>query len=56
MENMAETNTYNIYDQQGREVKSGKVSGKKTTIILDLNAGIYYLKVDNKVVKVQAMK
>jgi len=56
MENMAETNTYNIYDQQGREVKSGKVSGKKTTINLDLNTGIYYLKVDNKVVKVQVMK
>jgi uncharacterized repeat protein (TIGR01451 family) len=47
---------YSLYDQQGRIVKTGMVTGKKTTIDLDLNGGVYYLMVGSKVAKVQLVK
>jgi hypothetical protein len=37
----------------GRIVKSGSLDGKKTSIQLDLQNGMYYLKVGDAVVKVQ---
>jgi uncharacterized repeat protein (TIGR01451 family) len=47
---------YSLYDQQGRVVKVGSLTGKKTTIALELNNGMYFLKVGNKVAKVQVAK
>ncbi len=47
---------YNIYDQQGRMVKSGTLYGNKTQIRADLNNGLYYLKAGEQVVKVQVLK
>jgi uncharacterized repeat protein (TIGR01451 family) len=47
---------YSLYDQQGRVVKVGSLTGKKTTIALELNNGMYYLKVGKNVTKVQVAR
>ena len=47
---------YSLYDQQGRIVKTGLLTGKKTTIDLDLNGGVYYLMVGSRVAKVQVVR
>jgi uncharacterized repeat protein (TIGR01451 family) len=48
-----DNSNYDIFDQMGRIVKSGSLDGKKTSIQLDLQNGMYYLKVGDAVVKVQ---
>jgi uncharacterized repeat protein (TIGR01451 family) len=48
--------SYSLYDQQGRIVKTGMVTGKKTSIDLDLNGGMYYLMVGSKVTRVQVVR
>jgi uncharacterized repeat protein (TIGR01451 family) len=47
---------YSLYDQQGRIVKTGLLTGKKTNIDLNLNGGMYYLMVGSKVTKVQLVR
>jgi len=44
---------YRIYDQLGREVKKGKLQSNKSTINLDLQSGIYFLAIGNRVAKIQ---
>jgi uncharacterized repeat protein (TIGR01451 family) len=48
-----DNSNYDIFDQMGRIVKSGSLDEKKTNIQLDLQNGMYYLKVGDAVVKVQ---
>jgi uncharacterized repeat protein (TIGR01451 family) len=48
-----DNSNYDIFDQMGRIVKSGSLDEKKTSIQLDLQNGMYYLKVGDAVVKVQ---
>jgi uncharacterized repeat protein (TIGR01451 family) len=48
--------SYSLYNQLGKIVKTGMITGKKTTIELDLNGGMYYLMVGSKVAKVQVAK
>jgi hypothetical protein len=52
----SELTSYSFNDQQGRIVKTGLLTGKKTTIDLDLNDGMYYLMVGSKVNKVQVVR
>jgi hypothetical protein len=56
MDKDTDTGNYSLYDQQGRIVKTGMVTGKKTTIDLDLNGGVYYLMVGSRVAKVQVVR
>jgi hypothetical protein len=46
---------YVIFDQLGRLVKTGLLSGPKTNIILDVESGIYYLMVGEHVAKLQVI-
>jgi hypothetical protein len=47
---------YVIFDQLGRFVKTGLLIGPKTNISLDVESGIYYLMVGERVAKLQVMK
>jgi uncharacterized repeat protein (TIGR01451 family) len=47
---------YSLYDQHGRIVKTGLLTGTITTFDLDLNGGMYYLMVGSKVAKVQVLR
>jgi hypothetical protein len=48
--------TYRIFDQQGRTVKTGNLDGKQTTLELNGLSGMYYLMVGQEVVKVQVVR
>jgi hypothetical protein len=46
---------YRIYDQLGREVKKGKLQSNKSTINLDLQSGLYFIAIGNRVAKIQVI-
>jgi uncharacterized repeat protein (TIGR01451 family) len=46
---------YRIFDQQGREVKTGYLDGEKTIIKMELHNGVYYFQVGDEVVKILVM-
>ena len=50
------SSSYTIFDQQGRVVKTGFLEGQKTLINPDLHNGMYYLMVEEVVVKVQVLR
>ncbi|MCE2712959.1 MAG: T9SS type A sorting domain-containing protein [Cryomorphaceae bacterium] len=43
---------YELYDQSGRKLLSGVLSGTQSTIQLPFGSGMYYLKISDEVVKV----
>lgn len=47
---------YEVYDQSGRKLLMGVMSGSQNTIQLPFGNGMYYLKIRSEVVKVQVMK
>jgi hypothetical protein len=56
--NMDDSNSaheYRIYDQLGREVKKGKLQSNKSTINLDLQSGLYFIAIGNRVAKIQVI-
>jgi len=54
VEPFSESN-YIIFDQLGRIVKTGLLNGPKTNLNLDLESGIYFLKVNDFVTKLQVI-
>jgi uncharacterized repeat protein (TIGR01451 family) len=55
LEKSADNSNYNIFDLEGKIVKTGLLSGKKNTIDTDLNSGMYFLMIGANVVKVQVV-
>ena len=55
LEKSADNASYSIFDLEGKIVKTGSLSGKKTTINTDLNSGMYFLMIGENVVQVQVM-
>jgi hypothetical protein len=56
LEKSADNASYSIFDLEGKIVKTGLLSGKKTTINNDLNTGMYFLMIGENVVKVQIIQ
>ncbi len=48
--------SYRIFNQQGRTVKTGNLDGKQTTLEPNGLAGIYFLMLGQEVVKVQVVR
>ena len=55
IDDIMSTHEYRIYDQLGREVKKGKLQSNKSTLNLDLQSGIYFLAIGNRVAKIQVI-
>ena len=55
LEKSADNASYSIFDLEGKIVKTGTLSGKKTTINTDFNSGMYFLMIGENVVKVQVI-
>ena len=55
LEKSAENASYSIFDLEGKIVKTGTLSGKKTAINTDLNSGMYFLMIGKNVLKIQVM-
>ena len=55
LEKSADNASYSIFDLEGKIVKTGTLSGKKTMINTDLKSGMYFLMIGENVVKVQVM-
>jgi uncharacterized repeat protein (TIGR01451 family) len=56
LEKSADNASYSVFDLEGKIVKTGLLSGKKTTINTDLNTGMYFLMIGENVVKVQIIQ
>jgi uncharacterized repeat protein (TIGR01451 family) len=56
LEKASAEQTFRIFDQQGRTVKTGNLDGKQTTLELHGLSGMYYLMVGQEVVKVQVVR
>lgn len=55
LEKSADNASYSIFDLEGKIVKTGTLSGKKTAINTDLNSGMYFLMIGKNVLKIQVM-
>ncbi len=55
IDDIVSTHEYRIYDQLGRDVKKGKLQSNKSTINLDLQSGLYFIAIGNRVAKIQVI-